>query len=109
MPAQLSERMKKRVAIARALAGDPRIMLYDEPTTGLDPITARMVAKHILELESEKKMTTIVVTHDIYFSFLLTRRIIMIHDGRKIFDGPKNEIRKTNNNYINEYLSEEEP
>ncbi len=109
MPAQLSGGMKKRVAIARALAGDPRIMLYDEPTTGLDPITARMVAKHILELESEKKMTTIVVTHDIYFSFLLTRRIIMIHDGRKIFDGPKNEIRKTNNNYINEYLSEEEP
>ncbi len=108
MPSQLSGGMKKRVAIARALAGEPSIMLYDEPTTGLDPLTARMVAKHILKLEREKEMTTIVVTHDIYFSFFLTRRIIMIHEGRKIFDGPKDEIRKTNNNYINEYLSEEE-
>lgn len=108
MPSQLSGGMKKRVAIARALTGEPAIMLYDEPTTGLDPVTARMVAKHILELEREKKMTTIVVTHDIYFSFLLTRRIIMIHKGKKIFDGPKEEIHKTNNDYINEYLFQEE-
>lgn len=108
MPPQLSGGMKKRVAIARALTGEPTIMLYDEPTTGLDPVTARMVSKHILELEREKKMTTIVVTHDIYFSFLLTRRIIMIHDGRKIFDGLGDEIRKTNINYINEYLFQEE-
>ncbi len=108
MPSQLSGGMKKRVAIARALTGEPAIMLYDEPTTGLDPVTARMVAKHILELEREKRITTIVVTHDIYFSFLLTKRIIMIHKGKKIFDGPKEEIRKTNNEYINEYLFQEE-
>lgn len=108
MPSQLSGGMKKRVAIARALTGDPTIMLYDEPTTGLDPVTARMVSKHILELQRKKNMTTIVVTHDIYFSFLLTQRIIMIHNGRKIFDGPKENIRKTNINYINEYLFQEE-
>jgi phospholipid/cholesterol/gamma-HCH transport system ATP-binding protein len=108
MPSQLSGGMKKRVAIARALAGEPAIMLYDEPTTGLDPVTAKMVAKHILELERKGEITTIVVTHDIYFSFLLTRRIIMIHNGKKIFDGTREEIRKTEINYINEYLFQEE-
>lgn len=108
MPSQLSGGMKKRVAIARALTGEPSIMLYDEPTTGLDPVTARMVSKHILELERKRNLTTVVVTHDIYFSFLLTRRIIMIHDGRKIFDGPKDEIKNTNINYIKEYLFQEE-
>lgn len=108
MPSQLSGGMKKRVAIARALAGEPDIMLYDEPTTGLDPVTARMVAKHIIELQETRKLTSIVVTHDIYYSLLITRRIIMIHDGEIIFDGPKEEIRKTDNPYINEYLFQEE-
>lgn len=107
VPAQLSGGMKKRVAIARALACNPSIMLYDEPTTGLDPLTAKMIAKHILDLQRHNRMTSIIVTHDIYYSFLLTNRIIMIHRGEKIFDGSKEEIRKSENPYIKEYLSGE--
>jgi len=108
MPSQLSGGMKKRVAIARALTGDPAIMLYDEPTTGLDPVTAKMISRHILDLQQKQLITTIIVTHDIYYSFLLTKKIIMIHQGKKIFEGTKEDIKKSDIDYIKEYLSLEE-
>jgi phospholipid/cholesterol/gamma-HCH transport system ATP-binding protein len=82
LPAELSGGMKKRVALARAIAGDPEVILYDEPTTGLDPITARRISDLIRRVQRQLQVTSVVVTHDLGCAFVVSDRVAMIADRR---------------------------
>ncbi len=104
MPADLSGGMKKRVAIARAIAGEPEILLYDEPTTGLDPITARSINELIVRLR-ESGVTSVVVTHELESAFTVAERVCMIREGVIVFDGTVDELKESRNPWIREYLS----
>jgi phospholipid/cholesterol/gamma-HCH transport system ATP-binding protein len=104
MPADLSGGMKKRVAIARAITGDPSILLYDEPTTGLDPITARAINELIIRLH-RGGATSIVVTHELESAFMVAERICMLRDGVIIFDGTVEELKRSEDPWIRTYLS----
>ncbi len=92
-PANLSGGQRKRVALARAIALNPEVILYDEPTTGLDPIRADIINELILKLQRELGETTIVVTHDMKSAYKIADRIIMLHNGRIIADGDTDHIR----------------
>ncbi len=81
-PAQLSGGMRKRVGVARAIASQPRYLLYDEPTTGLDPVNAETIDSLILELDQQLGVTSIVVTHDLESAFKVGERIALLYDGR---------------------------
>src|SRR5690606_8134742 len=81
-PAQLSGGMRKRVGVARAIASQPRYRLYDEPTTGLDPVNAETIDSLILELDRELGVTSIVVTHDLESAFTVAERIALMYDGK---------------------------
>jgi len=81
MPSEISGGMQKRVGLARALALDPEILLFDEPTAGLDPITASEIGQLVLDLKSKRKITVIVVTHDLRGAKAFSDRLVMIHEG----------------------------
>jgi phospholipid/cholesterol/gamma-HCH transport system ATP-binding protein len=91
-PEELSGGMKKRVGIARAIAIRPQYLLYDEPTTGLDPINSNIINKLILRLNQELDITSIVITHDISSVSLISDQIAMLHKGKIIVDIPKKEL-----------------
>src|SRR5580765_2191273 len=97
MPGELSGGQRKRVALARAIALDPKVILYDEPTTGLDPIRSDVINELILKLQRELKVTSIVVTHDMNSAFKIADRIVMLHEGHIVFDGTPDEIRRNEN------------
>jgi phospholipid/cholesterol/gamma-HCH transport system ATP-binding protein len=91
-PAELSGGMRKRVGLARAIAGDPEMLLYDEPTTGLDPITAERIDDLIVELNTKLKVTSVAVTHDLRSAFKIAGRLIMLDGGQVVFDGSPEEM-----------------
>lgn len=92
-PSELSGGMKKRVAVARALALEPEIILYDEPTTGLDPVTGETIAHLILDLDRRLGVTSVVVTHDIPLVLRVAERVLFLEDGRFDFTGSIEEAR----------------
>ncbi len=94
-PAELSGGQKKRVALARAIALDPEVILYDEPTTGLDPPRADVINELILKLQRELGVTSVVVTHDMPSARKVADRVLMLHQGKFIFDGTPEEILKS--------------
>jgi phospholipid/cholesterol/gamma-HCH transport system ATP-binding protein len=94
MPGELSGGQRKRVALARAIALEPEVILYDEPTTGLDPIRSDVINELILKLQRELKVTSIVVTHDMNSAFKVADRIVMLHEGSLIFDGSPETFRR---------------
>jgi phospholipid/cholesterol/gamma-HCH transport system ATP-binding protein len=93
MPGELSGGQKKRVALARALALDPQVILYDEPTTGLDPVRADVINELIKRLNRRLKVTSITVTHDMASAYKVADRIVMLQDGGIVFDGTPQEIQ----------------
>lgn len=101
---QLSGGMKKRVAIARSLAMNPDLILYDEPTAELDPVTSDELARVIQSLKSEVKLTTIIVSHDLNFSFYLADRVAMINKGEIIEVGTPAEIKASSNETIRNFI-----
>lgn len=103
-PASLSGGQKKRVALARSIAMDPEIVLYDEPTTGLDPITSDVINELILKLEKELNITSVVVTHDMKSAYKVGNRIIMLHQGRIIADGDADTIRNHPNDIVQQFI-----
>jgi len=106
MPDQLSGGMQRRVAIARALAArNPMILLYDEPTTGLDPQSAERITDLIVELRDRMKKTSIMVTHDIADAFKVANSIAVLNEGRLVFDGTPADLAHTNEPFINEFLA----
>jgi len=92
-PASLSGGQKKRVALARAIALNPEVILYDEPTTGLDPIRADVINELILKLRRGSGLTSVVVTHDMTSAYKIADRIIMLHNGKIVADGDADHIR----------------
>jgi len=103
-PAELSGGMKKRVALARAIARDPKYILYDEPTTGLDPIFADAINDLIIHLQNTLKITSIVVTHDLKSAYKVSNRIAMLYDGKIIEIGSPDEIKSTKNPFVRQFI-----
>ncbi len=103
-PSQLSGGMKKRVAIARALAPEPEIFLFDEPTVGLDPINLFNVEQLILKLKQQHKRTMVIVTHDVGSAFRLADSIVMLHEGKFIFEGTAEALKQATDKRIREFL-----
>jgi phospholipid/cholesterol/gamma-HCH transport system ATP-binding protein len=93
LPAELSGGMRKRVGVARAIALSPRIVLYDEPTTGLDPANARRIGQLIRALQVELSATSVVVTHDLELCFAISDRVALLREGRLAVEGPAGEVR----------------
>ncbi|MFQ6009056.1 MAG: ABC transporter ATP-binding protein [Candidatus Zixiibacteriota bacterium] len=104
-PAELSGGMRKRVGLARAIADNPELLLYDEPTTGLDPITADMINDLIVELNEKLHVTSIAVTHDMRSAFKIADRIIMLYDGMVEIDGAPDKIRSTDNPVVKQFIT----
>jgi phospholipid/cholesterol/gamma-HCH transport system ATP-binding protein len=107
MPAELSGGQRKRVALARAIALDPEVILYDEPTTGLDPIRADVINELILKLQRELKVTSITVTHDMTSAFKIGNRIVMLYEGVLIFDGTPEQIKASKESVVRRFITGE--
>ncbi|HTQ11637.1 MAG TPA: ATP-binding cassette domain-containing protein [Fimbriimonadaceae bacterium] len=103
-PSELSGGMRKRLGIARALAISPSVMLYDEPTTGLDPITTYTIDALIVRLRKEVGVTTLLVSHDVSSVFRVADRIAFLHEGELVFQGSPGEFEKSGNEAIREMV-----
>jgi phospholipid/cholesterol/gamma-HCH transport system ATP-binding protein len=104
LPAELSGGQKKRVGIARAIIHEPKILLYDEPTTGLDPLTGRTIVKLIKRLQAELDVTSVVVSHDVRAVLETATHIAMLRDSRIIFYGSPEEFAEASDPYIREFI-----
>jgi phospholipid/cholesterol/gamma-HCH transport system ATP-binding protein len=104
-PAELSGGMKKRVGLARAIAMNPEIILYDEPTTGIDPIMGDIINELILKLKSHVHSTSIAVTHDMASAFKIADRIAMLYDGKIIEIGKPEEIKHSQNPIVQQFIT----
>lgn len=104
MPADLSGGMKKRVGLARAIVMDPEIVLFDEPTTGLDPIMSDSIAELVLDTQKALKTTYVLITHDIPFTYKIADKIAMLHEGRIIEEGSVEEMKLNQNPILRQFL-----
>jgi phospholipid/cholesterol/gamma-HCH transport system ATP-binding protein len=108
-PSDLSGGMKKRVALARTLALQPEVLLYDEPTTGLDPINTARINHLINGIKRALGITSVVVTHDMGTAFAVSDRMIMLRSGRALFAGTSEEFRKTDNQFVRDFIDGHAP
>src|SRR6202051_3157977 len=108
LPSDLSTGMKRSVAIARALAARPECVLYDEPTTMVDPLMAQLLGDLIKRLKLQLNLTSIVVTHDMRLAKKLADRVVFLHEGKAIFFGPYSEMEKSPEPIIREFLELDE-
>lgn len=104
MPSELSGGMRKRVGLARAIALEPKIILYDEPTTGLDPIMTEAIDNLILDMQRKLKITSIVISHDIPSAFRIADQIAMVYQGKIVAAGPPNVFRESPHEAVQEFL-----
>jgi phospholipid/cholesterol/gamma-HCH transport system ATP-binding protein len=104
-PAELSGGMKKRVALARAIVSDPQVVLYDEPTTGLDPITTDYVDGMILTAKRKLGVTSMVISHDIASAFKVADRLAVLYDGHLAAEGTPEEVRQSKDPFVQRFLS----
>jgi len=107
MPSELSGGMKKRIGLARSIIADPALMLYDEPTTGLDPITSKEISQLILTLQKKLNMTSIVVTHDLICAEIIADRAIFLRDSKIAFEGEIKELTSSNDPFLKNFFSHE--
>ncbi len=105
MPAELSGGMKKRVGLARAIAMDPAIILYDEPTTGLDPITADSINDLIVELRKKLGVTSVAITHDMHSAYKISDRIAMLYKGEILEIGTPDQIKNSANPVVQQFIT----
>ena len=103
-PSELSGGMRKRVAIARAIVNRPKYLFFDEPNSGLDPITARVIDDLIVELSKEYNTTTIINTHDLQSVLTMSEKVIFIYKGRKWWEGRKEQIFKADNPELQQFI-----
>ncbi len=106
LPEEISGGMKKRVAIARAIAFHPEVILYDEPTTGLDPINAKTVTELIMKLKKERRVTSVVVTHILRDAFAVGDSLALMSEGRIVFDGSADDLLASKDPFVQNFLSE---
>jgi phospholipid/cholesterol/gamma-HCH transport system ATP-binding protein len=106
MPADLSGGMRKRAGLARTLIIKPEIMLYDEPTTGLDPITSREISELILSVQKKYKTTSIIITHDMECARITADRIVIMNDGEYIEEGSFKSLQKSKNNVVQSFFKD---
>lgn len=107
MPYEISGGMKKRVGLARAIALDPKIVFYDEPGAGLDPITASMIDQLILDLSKKLKITSVVVTHEMKSAFRIADQIVVLHKGKVLEVGGPGDIKRSQNPYVQQFINGE--
>ena len=105
MPSEISGGMKKRVGIARAIAINPEYIMYDEPTTGLDPITTDKINSLITKVSNKKSVTSIVVTHNMKTLEKVANKVIMLHEGSIIFDGNVTDLFKSKDKFIQYFIT----
>jgi phospholipid/cholesterol/gamma-HCH transport system ATP-binding protein len=108
-PSDLSGGMKKRVGLARTLALQPDVILYDEPTTGLDPINTARINNLIVSIKERLGLTSVVVTHDMGTAFAVSDRIVMLGKGRVLMEGTPDELRTTTNPYVRDFIDGKAP
>jgi phospholipid/cholesterol/gamma-HCH transport system ATP-binding protein len=106
MPSDISGGMSKRVGLARALALEPAIVMFDEPTAGLDPITAAEIAKLIVELRDQRHITSLVVTHDLHTARTIADRLIVLDAGKTLFDGTFEGLQESKDPFIAQYVKD---
>jgi phospholipid/cholesterol/gamma-HCH transport system ATP-binding protein len=104
-PAELSGGMRKRVALARAIVREPKIVLYDEPTTGLDPLTTESVDEMIIGAREKLGVTSVVISHDIGSTFHIGDHVAMLHDGRIVEEGPPDKVRHSQEPHTRHFLA----
>jgi phospholipid/cholesterol/gamma-HCH transport system ATP-binding protein len=104
-PAELSGGMRKRVALARALVSDPQVVLYDEPTTGLDPITSDSVDGMIMSAKKRLGITSMVISHDIASAFRVADRLAVLYDGHLAAEGTPEEVRRSTDPFVQRFLA----
>jgi phospholipid/cholesterol/gamma-HCH transport system ATP-binding protein len=107
MPAELSGGMRKRVSLARAIAMEPSIILYDEPTTGLDPVMANVINELMVRMRERLEVTSVVITHDMESAYHIADRIAMLYMGEIIQEGTPEEIRNTSNEIVRQFIQGE--
>jgi phospholipid/cholesterol/gamma-HCH transport system ATP-binding protein len=106
LPEEISGGMKKRVAIARAIAFHPEVILYDEPTTGLDPLNAKTVTELIMKLKQERRVTSVVVTHILRDAFAVGDSLALMNEGAIVFDGSPDELLASTEPFVQNFVSE---
>jgi phospholipid/cholesterol/gamma-HCH transport system ATP-binding protein len=106
MPAELSGGMKKRAGLARALALDPEIVMFDEPTAGLDPITSAEIDELILDLKKKREITSVIVTHDIHSASHVSDRLVVLDRGRIVEEGSFSDLQKSKNPLVTKFLGD---
>jgi phospholipid/cholesterol/gamma-HCH transport system ATP-binding protein len=104
-PAELSGGMQKRVSLARAICTDPKIIFFDEPTTGLDPIMANVINDLIVKIREELGATTIAITHDMNSLRKIAKEVVLIYNGKIMWSGTKNEMETTDNPYMVQFIN----
>src|ERR1700748_1861048 len=105
MPSDLSGGMRKRVGLARTLIVKPEIMLYDEPTTGLDPVTSREISELILEMQKKYKTTSIIITHDMECASITADRIVVMKDGEYIAEGSFEKLKSSKEQFVRSFFN----
>ena len=107
MPAELSGGMKKRIGLARTIITEPQLILYDEPTTGLDPITTKEISRLIVDLQKDLNVTAIVVTHDLICARIIANRAVVLKDGKIKYEGELDKLISTNDEFLNDFFDRE--
>ncbi len=104
IPSDISGGMQKRVGLARALALDPELLLLDEPTAGLDPISSREIDDLILKLQSEHHMASIVVTHDLFSAKTISNRLALLDEGNVVIEGTFEDLQQSDVQFVRDFL-----
>ncbi len=107
MPAELSGGMKKRIGLARTIITEPQLILYDEPTTGLDPITTKEISRLIVDLQKDLNVTAIVVTHDLICAHIIADHAVVLKDGKIRYEGELSKLTSTNDEFLNDFFDRE--
>jgi phospholipid/cholesterol/gamma-HCH transport system ATP-binding protein len=104
MPSELSGGMRKRIGLARTMMLKPKIMLYDEPTTGLDPVTSKEISKLILDVQKKYETASIIITHDMECARITANRIIILKEGEVLMEGTYEELKKSENEWVRSFF-----
>lgn len=104
-PSELSGGMRKRVGLARALAAEPEIILYDEPTTGLDPVTSEVINELMIRARERRRVTSVVITHDMKSAYRVGDTISMLYEGKMIFTGTPDETRASDDPFVEQFVN----